>query len=411
MNSTSEFDETQRPWATWILSALCLLWFVLAGRIALAGRWDNLRWFLLMGDPHAQDTLGALSAAAIEDGEWWRLITTLFVHQDFFHLLINLSTFFGYGRRLERLWGSWRFALIYLFAGLTGAAVALAADPTGRLIGSSASISGILLSAAVWFLLNRRRLPPEASRAGVRQSLLAFAWLAGWWALLSWLGGTKFPWVFFLGGAVAGAILALPLHAQMAIPSPTRWAFLVLTLLVPLSAISMLVQAKVQGETEWAAAVAQAKAARQRQAQQAQQREQRGQEQDEYDRFNQKLLPEILKGDRFYEKRWDDIAELTRTPPAARPRLQLEDARRELAEVRTQVANALDKLRQSPVFTVDRVESAARAARRYLEDLDDLLRATEQVLAEGAAWDESLTEKAEQTHRSARNFNRSLRAR
>ncbi|MCX7702455.1 MAG: hypothetical protein N2039_16405, partial [Gemmataceae bacterium] len=190
-----------------------------------------------------------------------------------------------------------------------------------------------------------------------------------------------------------------------------RWAFLVLTLLVPLSAISMLVQAKVQGETEWAAAVAQAKAARQRQAQQAQQREQRGQEQDEYDRFNQKLLPEILKGDRFYEKRWDDIAELTRTPPAARPRLQLEDARRELAEVRTQVANALDKLRQSPVFTVDRVESAARAARRYLEDLDDLLRATEQVLAEGAAWDESLTEKAEQTHRSARNFNRSLRAR
>ncbi|MCX7701919.1 MAG: rhomboid family intramembrane serine protease, partial [Gemmataceae bacterium] len=108
MNSTSEFDETQRAWATWILSALCLLWFVLAGRIALAGRWDNLRWFLLMGDPHAQDTLGALSAAAIEDGEWWRLITTLFVHQDFFHLLINLSTFFGYGRRLERLWGSWR---------------------------------------------------------------------------------------------------------------------------------------------------------------------------------------------------------------------------------------------------------------------------------------------------------------
>lgn len=48
------------------------------------------------------------------DGEWWRIPLSAWHHADFFHLLFNCCAAWTLGWRLERHWGSWRFALFLL---------------------------------------------------------------------------------------------------------------------------------------------------------------------------------------------------------------------------------------------------------------------------------------------------------
>lgn len=409
-NPLSQLSSTRRPYATWILALVQGTLFLMAARIALAGRWENLRGFLLAGDAPAQFATGAVDAAAVEDNQWWRFLTTNFVHHDFFHLFINVSTFLGYGRQLEPIWGSGRFALIYLLSGVFAVGFALLIDPSGQVLGSSACISGILLASTLWFLLNSSRLPRPVVGRGIRQSLLAFAWLIGWWALLSWLGGTRFSWAFFLGGAVGGTLVAVPMFLNQRTAGSTRWAYLWLSALVPLMGVGLAVQAK-QHHPGWADAVAKSRATRERFARQVEQRRHQAEQADEVDRFNEILMPAILKGDRFFEKQWRDIEELAKQPPAARNRGLVQEALGQLRQAQQDVSSGLTALRQAPAFTNDRVANASRAARVFLEDLRDLLGATQNCLGEGTPWDARLNEHLEQTERSSRNFNRSLKAR
>src|SRR5918998_5976625 len=58
-------------------------------------------------------TEGAVSRAAIEGGEYWRLITAGFLHAGFFHLLFNMFGLYILGSLLEPAIGRVRFALIY----------------------------------------------------------------------------------------------------------------------------------------------------------------------------------------------------------------------------------------------------------------------------------------------------------
>jgi membrane associated rhomboid family serine protease len=414
-NSDSQWDpitqltSTQKPYVTWLLVSINVVFFFVAGSIALAGRWDNLRGFLLLGDLHAQFATGAIDAAAIDDGEWWRLASTSFVHQDFFHLLINMSTFLGYGRRLEPIWGRVRFILIYLFSAILGSGVALWYDPNGKAMGSAAAVSGVLVSMTAWYLFHVTRLPRQLAWQGIRQSVMAFGWLAGWWALLAWLGGSRFHWPYFLGGAVGGAAMTVPLALHQKLAGPTRHAFLVLTTLVPIISVGLVVYS--QGHHPgWADAVAKSRARREQQARQAEQKRQHAEQQDEIEQFNNTLLPEILKGDRFFERNWRDIEDLVKQPPAARNRGLIEDARRQLRQANEDVAAGLAAIANAPRFTVDRVAAATRAARTYLHDVHELISAAENCLAEGRPWNQQFTELLEQTQRSARNFNRSLRA-
>src|SRR5262245_8346262 len=112
----AKLQSETRPYVTYAILAVNIGMLLLAASIALGGNWGQggIRWFLIGGDPHARHITGAVSAADIDAGQWWRLLASIFVHRDFFHLLINMSTFVAFGRLAERLWGCWRYALIYL---------------------------------------------------------------------------------------------------------------------------------------------------------------------------------------------------------------------------------------------------------------------------------------------------------
>jgi membrane associated rhomboid family serine protease len=94
-------------------------------------------------------TEGAVSRFAIEEGEYWRLITAGFLHAGFFHLLFNMFGLYILGSMLEPALGRLRFALIYFVSLLCGSFGALLAQPDGLTVGASGAIFGLMAAAAV----------------------------------------------------------------------------------------------------------------------------------------------------------------------------------------------------------------------------------------------------------------------
>jgi membrane associated rhomboid family serine protease len=97
---------------------------------------------LLTGPPGAGAPAGVV-LVGVTHGEWWRLITSAFLHYGIVHLGLNmLSLYFG-GRILETIIGRWRFALLYLVCAVAGSAGALYVTPNAPSAGASGAIFGV----------------------------------------------------------------------------------------------------------------------------------------------------------------------------------------------------------------------------------------------------------------------------
>jgi membrane associated rhomboid family serine protease len=83
-------------------------------------------------------------AAGVAHGDWWRLLTSAFLHYGPFHLIMNMLALYWFGSLLEQRIGSGRFLLLYIVSGLAGSAGALIASPTTPTVGASGAIFGIL---------------------------------------------------------------------------------------------------------------------------------------------------------------------------------------------------------------------------------------------------------------------------
>jgi hypothetical protein len=67
-------------------------------------------------------TWASAACAGLLEGEWWTLVTYMFVHAGLMHLAFNMFTLWMFGPRLERAWGTRAFTWFYLWCGLGGAA-------------------------------------------------------------------------------------------------------------------------------------------------------------------------------------------------------------------------------------------------------------------------------------------------
>jgi rhomboid protease GluP len=119
-------------------------------------------------NPLTLHQLGALEFFAVRfEGEYWRLLTSLFLHYGPLHLLFNLYALFIIGSGLERSIGSIRFGICYLLSGLGSGIGVLFLRQLGwnkaeQLVGASGCVMGLV---GVWAgLLLRRRDGPMAGR-------------------------------------------------------------------------------------------------------------------------------------------------------------------------------------------------------------------------------------------------------
>ncbi len=85
----------------------------------------------------------------------WQLVTYMFMHANFMHLLFNMLALWMFGMELENTWGSRKFALYYLICGLGAAFTQLVVSPmfgaAGPTVGASGAIYGVLIAYGILF--------------------------------------------------------------------------------------------------------------------------------------------------------------------------------------------------------------------------------------------------------------------
>ena len=95
------------------------------------------------------------TAHGVAHGEWWRLVTSGFLHEEFWHIGMNMLSLYWLGRMIEPALGHVRFVAIYFASMLTGSLLVLVLSPDVQTLGASGAIYG-LLGAAIVMARNRQ---------------------------------------------------------------------------------------------------------------------------------------------------------------------------------------------------------------------------------------------------------------
>ena len=101
-------------------------------------------------NPYLLILFGAKYNPLILEGEWWRLITPMFLHIGLIHLVMNSFALYYLGTAVERIYGRYRFLFIYLFAGFAGTLASFLFSPDSISAGASGGIFG-LFGALLFF--------------------------------------------------------------------------------------------------------------------------------------------------------------------------------------------------------------------------------------------------------------------
>lgn len=168
---------------------------------------------------------GAQQADLIRDGEWWRAITSMFLHASLAHVAFNMWALYLFGPALERRYGSIPFAALYLASGLGGSALYHLLGRGNPAVGASGAIFG-LMGALIVTLYDQRHTP--VGRAIFSQLVLLLAINLALPFVIQ-----NIAWEAHLGGLVAGGAVALawnrlPVSGRAATPRQVSVALAVI---------------------------------------------------------------------------------------------------------------------------------------------------------------------------------------
>ncbi|WP_129045158.1 rhomboid family intramembrane serine protease [Companilactobacillus metriopterae] len=98
-------------------------------------------------NPQVLLTMGAKTNNLVTSGQWWRLITPMFLHIGFMHLFMNCFSLYIVGQYLEPILGKIRFIIVFLISGVVGNLASYAFGSSYALsAGASTSIFGLFAS-------------------------------------------------------------------------------------------------------------------------------------------------------------------------------------------------------------------------------------------------------------------------
>jgi len=191
------------PGLYWVIGLLVVdfvIWWVMESR----GGSESRAVLLRFGASHAPSVLRA--------GEWWRLLSAVFLHIGAQHLIANMATLLVFGPWVLRAWGPGRFYFIYLLTGVAGNAASLALAPSASVkAGASGAILG-LLGALAGLRIRRLHQPGPPSRF---KTWHVVAMVLAFYGFVVGVGPADH--LAHLGGLICGAILAfvLPTRGQL----------------------------------------------------------------------------------------------------------------------------------------------------------------------------------------------------
>src|SRR5262249_11272050 len=194
-------EATPRVFITHIIIALNLVVFmamVASGVSIFAPQSDQLiKW----GADYGPQTL---------DGDWWRLLSSAFVHIGVAHLLLNMWCLWNLGRLAERMFGNWIFLALYLLSGLGGSLASVLWNPSIVSAGASGAIFGVAGGLVAFWYFGKIELP----RSIIKRDFASILTFVGY-NLTFGLANQRVNNAAHIGGLLTGFALGALLHRPL----------------------------------------------------------------------------------------------------------------------------------------------------------------------------------------------------
>ncbi|GKQ38713.1 rhomboid family intramembrane serine protease [Streptomyces sp. A012304] len=138
--------------------------------------------------------LGFGELQGVAEGQWYRMLTSMFLHGSVIHILSNMLSLWWIGGPLEAALGRVRFLALYVASGLAGSALTyLIAEPNQPSLGASGAIFGLFGAMAVLVRRQRYDMRPIIALL-VINLIITFGW-------------SGIAWQAHVGGLVAGVLI------------------------------------------------------------------------------------------------------------------------------------------------------------------------------------------------------------
>lgn len=165
--------------------------------------------------------VGGLVHFNVVHGEWYRLISSMFLHFNFEHILMNMLSLFIFGKIVESIIGSRRMLIIYIISGLYGNFVSLSFNTTTISVGASGAIFGLIGSIFVIMYLSK-----NFNKKMIGQLLIALVVLIVFSLFMS-----NINIMAHLGGFISGVLITL-IGYYFKTQRSLFWSFLIVFLLI-----------------------------------------------------------------------------------------------------------------------------------------------------------------------------------
>lgn len=121
--------KSKFPMITYILIALNVICFVIP---------------MLFGESQAILEQFCVHGPSVRAGQYYRLLTGIFIHSGFFHILFNCYALYVLGSQLESFLGKAKYTVIYFMSGLIGSLMSIIFNGNTASVGASGAIFGLM---------------------------------------------------------------------------------------------------------------------------------------------------------------------------------------------------------------------------------------------------------------------------
>ncbi|CAL9501182.1 rhomboid family intramembrane serine protease [Streptomyces sp. enrichment culture] len=167
-----------------------------------------------------------LPTEGVADGEWYRLLTSVFTHEEIWHIAFNMLSLWWLGGPLEQALGRARYLALYLVSGLAGSALTyLLTSGTTATLGASGAVFGLFGAMAVLM----RRLDYDM------RPIIALLVIN---LIFTFSPGFNISWQAHIGGLVAGVVIG---YAMVHAPRERRALIQYGTCALVLAAVVLMV--------------------------------------------------------------------------------------------------------------------------------------------------------------------------
>lgn len=147
--------------------------------------------------------LGANVRELVQDGQYFRLLTSVFLHAGWIHVFVNVYVLFALGGFFNRILGDSKYLVIFFVSGITGSLASFLLGTSSVSVGASGALWG-LFGASIVIAFFRTHLIPEILRVRLRRITLI--------NLIINLGVSFLPMVDLwahVGGGIGGFLISL----------------------------------------------------------------------------------------------------------------------------------------------------------------------------------------------------------